>query len=109
MANDVKLLLVDDNPMVLGMLAACARSVCARSVGERFRRRFAESRRRSSGACGLRLSHAGDGWTAIGGEVEEPSGDGEFFRDVDGQPRRTLMSASLRRMLPMIIWQNLFF
>ena len=29
MANDVKLLLVDDNPMVLGMLQQCAGAVCA--------------------------------------------------------------------------------
>ena len=87
MANDVKLLLVDDNPMVLGMLqhalAPFAQVVAAADSADALLKAVDDPP--DLVVCDYRMP--GMDGRQLSGEAEEPPGDGEFFRGVDGQSR----------------------
>ena len=88
MANDVKLLLVDDNPMVLGMLQQAltpfAHVVAAADTADALLKAVDDPP--DLVVCDYRMPGM-DGRQLVE-KIEEPSGDGQFLRDLDGEPQR---------------------
>ena len=90
MPNNVKVLLVDDNPMVLGLLQRRPDSAGQRHHLQRHRRRPAESGGRSARSAGQRLPHARHGRPPVGRAAAQPSQDRGHCRDPAGQQGRHL-------------------
>ena len=88
MANDVKLLLVDDNPMVLGMLQHAltpfASVVAAGDAADALLKAVDDPP--DLVVCDYRMPGM-DGRQLVE-QAEEPAGYGEFFRHPDGEPGR---------------------
>ena len=79
MADNVKLLLVDDNPMVLAMLQQALSSLAQVTTATDAADALLKAVDDAPDLAGVRLPHARDGWPAACRETEEPSRDCEFF------------------------------